>query len=68
MMPPLDTDGERLTSLQDGLVDLCDGLISIRKQNGAITGIVTPAVLLNGMTHIVRWKEHLNKEYSITIP
>ena len=68
MTPPLDADGERLTSLQDGLVDLCDGLIYIRKQNGAITGIVTPAVLLNGMTHIARWKEYLNKEYSITNP
>ena len=48
---PLDTDGERLTSLQDGLVDLCDGLISIRKQNGAITGIMTTAVLLNESTN-----------------
>ena len=47
---PLDTDGERLTSLQYGLVDLCDGLISIRKQNGAITGIMTTAVLLNERT------------------
>lgn len=47
---PLDTDGERLNSLQDGLQDLCDGLISIRKQNGAITGIMTTAVLLNERT------------------
>ena len=47
---PLDTDGERLASIQYGLVDLCDGLISIRKQNGAITGIMTTAVLLNERT------------------
>ena len=47
---PLDTDGERLASLQDGLQDLCDGLISIRKQNGAITGIMTTAVLFNERT------------------
>ena len=46
----MDTDGERLNSLQDGLQDLCDGLISIRKQNGAITGIMTTAVLLNERT------------------
>ena len=47
---PLDTDGERLATLQDGLQDLCDGLISIRKQNGAITGIMTTAVLFNERT------------------
>ena len=47
---PLDTDGERLASIQYGLMDLCDGLISIRKQNGAITGIMTTAVLLNERT------------------
>ena len=46
----LDTDTERLKSIQDGLQDLCDGLISIRKQNGAITGIVTTALLLNERT------------------
>ena len=44
---PLDNDNERLKSLQEGLQDLCDGLISMRKQNGAITGIVTTAVLSN---------------------
>ena len=43
---PLDSDDERLKSIQDGLQDLCDGLISTRKQKGAITGIVTTAVLL----------------------
>ena len=47
---PLDTDGERLTSLQNGMMNLCDGLISLRKQNGAITGIMTTAVLLNERT------------------
>ena len=46
----MDTDGERLNSLQNGMMNLCDGLISIRKQNGAITGIMTTAVLLNERT------------------
>jgi hypothetical protein len=48
---PLDNDNERLKSLQEGLRDLCDGLISMRKQNGATTGIVTTAVLLNERTN-----------------
>ena len=47
----LDTDEERLKTIQDGLQDLCDGLISMRKQNGAITGIVTTAVLFNERTN-----------------
>ena len=47
----LDNDEERLKGMQDGLQDLCDGLISMRKQNGAITGIVTTAVLLNERTN-----------------
>ena len=47
----LDSDEERLKGIQDGLQDLCDGLISMRKQNGAITGIVTTAVLLNERTN-----------------
>ena len=47
----LDSDEERLKRIQDGLQDLCDGLISMRKQNGAITGIVITAVLLNERTN-----------------
>ena len=47
----LDSDEKRLKGMQDGLQDLCDGLISMRKQNGAITGIVTTAVLLNERTN-----------------
>ena len=47
----LDTDEERLKTIQDGLQDLCDGLISMRIQNGAITGIVTTAVLFNERTN-----------------
>lgn len=47
----LDSDEERLKGIKDGLQDLCDGLISMRKQNGAITGIVTTAVLLNERTN-----------------
>ena len=47
----LDTEEQRLKSIQDGLLDLCDGLISMRKQNGAITGIVTTSALLNERTN-----------------
>ena len=47
----LDSDEERLKGILDGLQDLCDGLISMRKQNGAITGIVTTAVMLNERTN-----------------
>ena len=47
----LDNGEDRLRSIQEGLQDLCDGLISIRKQNGAITGIVTTAVLMNERTN-----------------
>jgi hypothetical protein len=48
---PLDSDEERLKGIQDGLQDLCDGLVSMRKQNGAITAIVTTAVMLNERTN-----------------
>jgi hypothetical protein len=47
---PWDSDEERLRSIQKGLVDICDALISIRKQNGANTGIATTAVLFNERT------------------
>ena len=47
----LDTAEDQLKSIQDGLLDLCDGLISMRKQNGAITGIVTTSALLNERTN-----------------
>lgn len=47
----LDSDEERLKGIQDGLQELCDGLISMRKQNGAITGIVTTAVMLSERTN-----------------
>ena len=47
----LHSDEERLKGIQDGLQDLCDGLISMRKQNGAITGIVTTGLLLNERTN-----------------
>jgi len=47
----IDTEKERLESIQNGLIDLCEGLISLRKQNGAITGIVTTSALLNERTN-----------------
>ena len=42
-----DTPETRLERLTEGLNDLCEGMISLRKQNGALTGISTSAVLLN---------------------
>jgi hypothetical protein len=47
----LDSEEERIKSIQEGLQDLCEGLISIRKQNGAITGIVSTAVVINERTN-----------------
>ena len=44
---PLDTPEERIERLTECLNDLCEGMISLRKQNGALTGISTSAVLLN---------------------
>ena len=48
---PLDTPEERIERLTEGLNDLCEGMISLRKQNGALTGISTSAVLLNERTN-----------------
>ena len=47
----LDTEKERLESIQNGLIDLCEGLISMRKQNGAITGVITSAALFSERTN-----------------
>jgi hypothetical protein len=44
---PSDTPEERIKRLAEGLTDLCEGLICIRQQNGAITGIVTTGILLS---------------------
>ena len=41
---------DQIKNLMAGLNDLCDGLISLRKQNGANTGIATAAVLFNERT------------------
>jgi hypothetical protein len=48
---PLDTPEERIERLTEGLNDLCEGMISLRKQNGALTGISTTVVLLNERTN-----------------
>ena len=46
-----DTPEERIELLTEGLNDLCEGMISLRKQNGAVAGIVTTTVLLNERTN-----------------
>ena len=48
---PLGAPEERIERLTEGLNDPCDGMISLRKQNGAITAIVTTTVLLNERTN-----------------
>lgn len=42
---------DRFDAIQDGLLDICDGLISMREQNGAITGIVTIAAISTEKTN-----------------
>jgi len=41
---------DQVTALASGLNDICDGLISLRKQNGSNTSIATAAVLFNERT------------------
>ena len=41
---------DQMTNLLKGLNELCDGLISLRKQNGSNTSIATAAVLFNERT------------------
>ncbi|MGC6471823.1 MAG: hypothetical protein ACON4W_02985 [Parvibaculales bacterium] len=43
----LDTPEERIERLSDGLNDLCEGLISLRKQNGSAVGVSLSAVLMS---------------------
>ena len=40
-----------MNTLLKGLNEMVDGLISLRKQNGSITGIATAAVLFNERTN-----------------
>ena len=42
---------DQVKSLLEGLNDICEGLINLRKQNGSITGIATAAVLFNERTN-----------------
>ena len=42
---------EQVKRLQEGLVQMCDANIALRHQLGAITAIVTTAVLLNERTN-----------------
>jgi len=41
---------DQMKTLLKGFKEICDGLISLRKQNGANTGIATVSVLLNEKT------------------
>lgn len=47
---PSDTPEERIERRSEGLTELCEGLICIRKQNGSAVGIALAAVLLNERT------------------
>ena len=44
---PLDTAEERIEKLSEGFDDLCEGLISFRKQNGSAVGVSLSAVLMS---------------------
>lgn len=46
----LDTPEERIERLTEGLNDLCEGMISLRKQNGAVTSLTLISALLNERT------------------
>ena len=48
---PNDTTEEQVKRLQEGLIHMCDANIALRHQLGAITAIVTTAVLLNERTN-----------------
>ena len=48
---PNDTTEEQVKRLQEGLIQMCDANIALRHQLGAITAIVTTAVLLNERTN-----------------
>jgi len=48
---PNDTTEEQVKRLQEGLIHMCDANIAPRHQLGAITAIVTTAVLLNERTN-----------------
>ena len=43
----LDTPEERIERLSEGFDDLCEGLISLRKQNGSAVGVSLSAVLMS---------------------
>lgn len=47
---PLDTPEERIERLTEGLNELCKGMISLRKQNGAVTSLTLTSALLNERT------------------
>ena len=44
---PLDAPEERIERLSEGFDDICEGLISLRKQNGSAVGVSLSAVLMS---------------------
>lgn len=47
---PLDTPEDLIEHLTEGLNELCEGMISLRKQNGAVTSLTLTSALLNERT------------------
>lgn len=58
---PLDTPDERMQCLTEGLNDLCEGMISLRKQNGALASLVTSSILLSKSIKRNLGKSHSNR-------
>ena len=46
-----ETAEEQIKRLQEGLIEICDANIALRKQLGAITAIIVSGQLLNERTH-----------------
>ena len=47
---PLDTPEDLIERFTEGLNELCEGMISLRKQNGAVTSLTLTSALLNERT------------------
>ncbi|MDB2488094.1 hypothetical protein N9X59_02890 [Alphaproteobacteria bacterium] len=48
---PNDNTEEQVRRLQEGLIDMCDANIALRKQLGAVTAIVLSSQLMNERTN-----------------
>ena len=49
---PNDNTEEQVRRLQEGLIDMCDANIALRKQLGAVTAIVLSSQLMNERTNL----------------